>query len=124
MTVLFSIRRAHAQNILSGIKTVEYRRRLPVRLASGARVLIYETSPTAMVTGEALVRSIESAPPSVLWETTQSLGGIARELFDDYFANRSMAHAIHLHHVATFDTPRLLADFGIARAPQSFCYLP
>lgn len=123
-TILFSIRPQYAQQILAGNKRVEYRRRLPARIAAGDRILIYETVPTGRVVGEALVGGIVSATPERIWTQTSDVGGVTRGAFDRYFVGRSVAHAIVLSDVQRYDpAPTLLARTGLQRAPQSYCYL-
>lgn len=121
--VMFSIRPVHSQNILAGRKTCEFRRRLSARIGAESRILIYECVPTGRVVGEARVASIMSSAPADLWSATSDRGGVSRKLFDDYFAGREIAHAIVLVGVTRYEVPRHLSDYGIARAPQSYCYV-
>lgn len=59
-TLLISLHPCHAQNILSGQKTIELRKRAPKHKKDKpnfSKILIYETKPTAAIVG--LVQPIE-----------------------------------------------------------------
>ena len=57
--VLFSIRPAHAEKILTGNKTVELRRRFASAVTPGTLALIYSTSPTSALTGSAKIKAVQ-----------------------------------------------------------------
>ncbi len=54
---------------------------------------------------------------------TQQYSGISKEFYDQYFENRDHAFAIQVGNVKKYAHPKLLSDFNIDFAPQSFAYL-
>ncbi|MDR1792644.1 MAG: hypothetical protein LBR36_04285, partial [Bacteroidales bacterium] len=59
----------------------------------------------------------------LLWQITQQFAGINKDFYDEYFADKEMAFAIQVGKITLYSNPRLLKDFGINYAPQSFAYL-
>ncbi|MEQ2944969.1 ASCH domain-containing protein [Anaerostipes hadrus] len=121
-TALFSIRPEYVEKIFNGTKKFEYRKqpnRIPI-----SKILIYETAPIMKIVGEAEVEKVLVDTPEVIWEKTKEYPGINKKFYDQYFRKRDTAVAYQLKNVIKFDIPKELSDFGIKRAPQSFCYLP
>jgi len=92
---LISIRPHFANAILSGIKTVELRRRIP-SIALGTRLWIYATRPTAAVIGSVILEQIVEQPPEELWEFCGHHAAVDRELFDAYFEGTNVALGLFL----------------------------
>lgn len=121
-TALFSIRPEYVEKIFNGIKKFEYRKqpnRIPI-----SKILIYETAPIMKIVGEAEVEKVLVDTPEVIWEKTKEYSGISKEFYFQYYRGRYAAVAYQLKNVIKYDIPKELSDFGIKRAPQSFCYLP
>ena len=119
---LFSIRPEYVEQIFNGTKKFEYRKqtsRFPI-----SKILIYETTPIMKIVGEAEVEEVLVDTPEMIWEKTKEYSGINKKFYDQYFRKRDTAVAYHLKNVIKYDIPKELSDFGIKRAPQSFCYLP
>lgn len=82
------------------------------------------SAPIMKIVGEAEVEKV------LVGYTRSDLGkdkeypGINKKFYDQYFRKRDTAVAYQLKNVIKFDIPKELSDFGIKRAPQSFCYLP
>ena len=76
------------------------------------------------IVGEAEVEKVLVDTSEVIWEKTKEYPGINKKFYDQYFRKRDTAVAYQLKNVIKFDIPKELSDFGIKRAPQSFCYLP
>ena len=76
------------------------------------------------IVGEAEVEKVLVDTPEVIWEKTKEYSGINKKFYDQYFRRRYIAVAYQLKNVIKYDIPKELSDFGIKRAPQSFCYLP
>lgn len=119
--ILMSIHPDHVQNILSGIKKYEYRKTASKQELSS--MLIYETWPTMKVVAEVEIISVVSLPPTELWNLTRNESGIDKVFFDDYFKDKSIAHAYKLGRVKIFEKPRSLSSYGVKNAPQSFVYI-
>ena len=120
-TVLLSIKPQYVKLIFDGTKRFEYRRLLPLKPFD--RIVIYETSPTKQIVGECDVDFIISDIPTNVWTKTEKDGAATVEHFEKYFKGKTYANAIHLANVKKYDVPKSLSDYGIKRAPQSFCYL-
>ena len=119
--ILISIQPKHVQNILCGAKKYEYRKAVAQQEVSS--LLIYETTPTMMVVAEVEVLDIVAASPADLWNQTKESSGISKEFFDKYFDGRDIAYAYKLGNIKVFKNPKLLSDYGVKHAPQSFLYI-
>ena len=119
--ILISINPKHVDNIIKGIKKYEYRKIAAKQDISS--IIIYETTPIKRVVAEAEIIDVLEFPPEELWEITKQESGISKKFFDKYFKNRDLAYAYKLGEIKVYDEPRLLIEFGIKVAPQSFVYL-
>lgn len=117
-----SIKPKYSQAILSGRKTVEFRKR---PLASDIEtVLIYESAPTMRVVGEFSIRESVAGDPASLWDQFADQGEIDREDYETYFANTQIGFVFCIKSTHKYETPVTLADIpGTPTAPQSFRYL-
>ena len=120
-TIMLSIKPKYVDQIFSGRKKYEFRRRLAG--ASIDTILIYETSPISKVVGEAKVIRTISLPKRELWSITKMESGLTKEEYEQYYSESEMAYAYELGEVVIYDRPRPLSDFGIEQAPQSFVYV-
>lgn len=118
---LFAIHPDHARKILSGEKGFEFRTTRCRRVIT--RMVIYATAPVCRVVGEAAVSQVLQAPPNLLWPDVWHRAGISKDAFDAYFQGRSTAVAYQLEQPLQYRQPVSLADIGLKRPPQSFCYL-
>ena len=119
--IIISINPEHVQNIISGVKKYEYRKIAAKQNISA--IIIYETSPVKMVVAEAEIIDVLMLSPDELWEQTKHASGITKQFFDRYFAGRDVAHAYKLGKIKVYDKPKMLMDYGIKTAPQSFVYV-
>lgn len=123
MRVLLSIKPVHVENILSGVKTFEFRRKLFTR-RDVKTVLIYCTRPVGRLVGEFDIAEILKDHPDRLWLRTRSGSGISKEYFDVYFNGRTEAYALKIGAVRPFeshvDPSDLVENFS---PPQSFMYV-
>ena len=124
--VLMSIRPVFAEGILSGVKTVELRRRRP-SVQVGERVVIYASSPTCALVGAFIVGQIDEYAPATLWDEFGGASGLNRREFMAYFEGAEIGVAISVGKV--WRAPRgiqlhqlqeLWPDFV---APQSYRYV-
>ena len=118
--IIISINPEHVNNIINGTKRYEYRTRAARKDVN--KLIIYETMPIKKIVGEAEIVEVLSLDPNILWEQTKDYSGISKEFFDEYFKNRSVAHAYKLGKVKVYDEPKSLIEFGLRTAPQSFAY--
>ena len=86
--------------------------------------MIYSTAPVSMIVGEVEVTGAVGGSPEEVWRQTAELAGISKEFFDRYYAGRDEAIAYRLGEVRKYETPKRLAEVGVASAPQSLVYLP
>lgn len=120
--LLLSIKPQYVEEILSGRKKVEYRRR--VHQANDVEwVLVYATSPIKRIVGEFKIKGILSNTPTGLWKNTCQISGISKSAYFTYFKDSEIAYAYQIDDIRVYETPLTLQDFGVSRAPQSFQYL-
>ncbi len=120
-SVLMSIKPEFVASILSGKKEYEYRK--TVCKQSVDKIYIYSTVPVQKVVAEAEVEEVLICAPSKLWEITQGESGIDKEFFDKYFENKEEAVAYKLTNVKKYKRPKMLIEFGVKNAPQSYRYV-
>jgi predicted transcriptional regulator len=119
--VLLSINPEHVENILNGTKHYEFRK---VRCREDVRkMLIYSTAPEKMVVAEAFIEDIIEDTIDAVWQLTCELAGISKEFYEAYYEGKEKAVAYRLTDVKKFSKPKLLSDYGLRCAPQSFAYV-
>lgn len=97
--ILISLHPRHCDNLVSGQKTVELRRR-KIAVQPGTRVWIYSTRPRACVEAYATVEKVVSGTHDDLWNAFRDKVAVSRCEFDHYLAGTADAHAIVLKEVA------------------------
>lgn len=118
---LFSLKPVFAEAILRGEKRFEFRTKKCSRPLE--KMLIYATKPKGLVVGEARIAEILTAEPAKLWQMAEEYAGISRESFLTYFKGHRKGYAYRLILPRPFDPPLSLAQLGLRKAPQSYCYL-
>jgi len=123
--LLLSLREDFARAIYAGAKRCELRKNR-ARVTTGERVLIYETRPRAVISGEFIVEDARRAPIETLWRWIED-SGVPREGFARYFGTRKHGFAIkirsaHRMHpeIRLQEAVRMDPNF---RPPQSYAYL-
>lgn len=119
--LLMSINPEHVENILSGEKKYEFRKRKCKEQIDS--IVIYSTAPVMKVVAEVEVKDIIEGTPQTVWKKTSNAAGINRQFFDKYFSGKDIAIAYVLGYVTQFDSPRSLSDYGVKAAPQSYVYI-
>lgn len=122
MKVLLSINPEYVEKIFSGIKKYEFRRNI-FKNEDVDTILIYSTSPVKRIVGEFKIKNIIKDLPEKLWELAPENTGIDKKKFQEYFSNKEEGYAIGIKEVKKYKVPKLLEDFSIKKAPQSFAYL-
>lgn len=120
--ILLSIKPCYVAEILTGRKTVEYRKRIP-QDDTVRQVLIYSTHPVKRVVAEFDLGGFLYGTPEWLWEQTSEIGGITKGVFDHYFEGKDAAYAYQIEHLQIFEQPKPLAEYGLEKGPQDFCYV-
>ena len=120
--VLLSIHPEYANAIFNGHKGFEFRR---VLFKEDVReVVVYATSPVSRVIGKFEIEDIYTDSPNELWAKTESLAGVTKEMFDNYFKDRVKAFAIKVSNPVRFSKPQPLSNYVPSNTPpQSFCYV-
>ena len=123
---LISVRPRFAQDILSGVKTTELRRRAPV-CKPGDVLIVYETSPTKAIVGFAIVSRVDDDCTKTLWHSARFSAGVSYAEYRSYFDGASRGVAIHLKEAKPLKRPIALNEARSPapafRPPQSWCYL-
>ena len=120
--ILISLKARHATGILSGVKTVEFRRRRP-RIEDQTLAWIYAKRPVAAVVGIVTVTEIVTRSPTTIWRRFGSRGGISRGEFLEYFEGCEQAHALLLEEPAALTseiTLRTLRQLHSGFQPPQF----
>lgn len=124
--VLISLEEKHAENIFSGKKHVELRRRA-MGVPSGTLVWIYVKKPLGAVVGYACVVDCHSFSPAVLWKKFSEVSGLTQQEFFEYFQGVSKGFALELADVQRLHKPVSLGSLrkvaGGFHPPQFFMRL-
>ena len=119
--ILISINPEHVENIINGTKKYEYRRVAAKQDISS--IIIYETFPIKRIVAEAEIEDVLMLSKEELWNVTKDKSGISKEFYDEYFKEKEIAYAYKLGKVTVYEKPKLLSEYNIKCAPQSFVYL-
>lgn len=120
--ILISLEARHAENILSGQKQVELRRRA-MNVSPGTTVWIYVKQPIGSVIGKAKVSAVHALAPNTLWKRFGSVSGLTRSEFFSYFDGVAKGTAISLEDAERLDTSvslDTLREFSDTFQPPQF----
>lgn len=120
--VLLSIKPQFVKEIKAGNKTFEFRKCM-YKNTNIDKILIYSSYPEQKVVALCDVEEILSDIPNQIWQDTKHSSGITKAFFEQYFLGKNIAYAIKLSNIHFFDEPKMLYEFGIKKAPQSFMYV-
>ena len=124
--ILISLKPKYAIEVFNGTKTVELRKRKP-NVASGTRVWIYATAPTAAICGYAYLTQIKSGAPNTIWRLLGEKTAVSKKEFDAYFFGCDLAHALVLANVMRMEEQlplwRIREMVSEFHPPQFFCRL-
>jgi predicted transcriptional regulator len=122
MRILLSIKPEYANKIFDGTKKYEFRRTI-FKDSNVNTVVVYASSPVQRVIGEFTIEKVLSETTDKLWSLTNEFSGITKDFFDEYFGSKEIGYAIKVREIKKYKVPKLLVDFDINFAPQSFVYL-
>ncbi|MCZ7536097.1 MAG: ASCH domain-containing protein [Acidimicrobiia bacterium] len=115
-TWLLSIHPGFARALYAGDKRYEYRRRR-VNLATGDRVLVYESAPVSAVTGEFKVGEVRVAAAAVI----DVIAGVPLDHLEAaYLEGASTASAIEAMNPIRWQHAESVQAYGLARPPVSY----
>jgi len=124
--ILISLEPRHAENILSGLKRVELRRRA-MNVEPGSIVWIYAKRPVGSIIGRATVAKLHVLAPSRLWKDFGAVSGISKAEFFAYFSDRTQGLALELTNcqrlAKSFDLQALRRVSRQFQPPQFFSRL-
>ncbi len=123
MDIMMSIKPEYAERILNGSKRWEFRKSIPKDIDDCNHIYVYATAPVKKVVCALFIGDILYEEPSSLYELTKNTAGIGKDSFMWYFRDCKKGYAIGIRGKIVFDQPKDLSDFGIKRAPQSWCYV-
>lgn len=96
-----SIKRIYAERIVSGVKTIELRKR-PLGMELGDLILLYETAPDSMIRGGFIADKTVSLPVTKMWVQYNSVMGVEKEFYDSYFDNCEVAYGTLVYQSFSF----------------------
>jgi predicted transcriptional regulator len=124
--VLLSVRSPHVERLLSGVKTVEFRRR-PWKVPDGTTVLLYESRDRRAIVGSLTVKSTAVGSRSAIWSSHGGRSGLSRREYREYFAGAAVAVAIIVGRVRQLDQPLTLEELRRCsptfHVPQSYRFM-
>lgn len=122
MNVILSIKPQYVQEIISGRKKFEFRKKIFKRPVE--KVYVYSSAPICKVVGEFLLGSIISGSPSSVWRKTHDKSGISKNIFERYFEDRAEAFALEIKDFKEYCRPiegiSVIPNFT---PPQSYRYV-
>lgn len=121
MKILMSIKTEYANKIFDGIKLYELRKN-PLK-ENVDTIIVYSSGKVKKVVGEFKIEKIIKDTPDKIWDLGEEVLGIDKKSFYDYFKNSEYAYAIKVKDIIKYNLPKDLSDFGIKKAPQSFCFI-
>ena len=122
MKVLLSIKPEFVEKIFAGTKKYEFRKSL-FRRSDVKYIVIYASAPVKRVVGEFEIDDILSDDVDIVWDRTKKYSGITKAFYKSYFQNKKTANAIQIGNIKKYEKTKLLSDYNIKQAPQSFCYI-
>jgi len=82
-----------AEELLSGRKKVEFRRKKPA-LKDGDVIYLYATAPVKAIIGTVICRGIDEGTPRALWRRYRKVAGVEWHSLLEYFDGRATGYAI------------------------------
>ena len=107
--IIIPIKKVYAEEILSGKKTVEFRRRFNPKYRKRA-IVFYTTNPIKQVHFYAVIKRVFKGRVDDLWTCYRKEGAIERLAFDKYFQGCSTGYAIVLEQITKLKRPFHLED--------------
>ena len=120
--IALSIKPIYADAILSGEKTVEFRKNgIPEDIKT---IVLYATKPVQQIVGYFDVRSCEVGDPLKLWKNYGDCGHITFDDFNSYYKGKNLGKCFLVKAVYRFKKPIPLSECkSFSKSPQSFAYL-
>ncbi len=121
-SVILSIKPIYAHAIMSGEKTVEFRKKVFKKKIE--RVYVYSSSPDQKILGYFTIKEIIEDTPEMLWDKFSKVGCIDKKSFFEYYRDVKKGFSIVINEFIKFrkvvDPYKFIKNF---RAPQSYLYV-
>ena len=101
--ILISLASRHAENIFTGRKLVELRRRT-MHVVPGTTVWIYVKLPVGSIIGRVKIGAVHTSSPATLWRRFGPVSGLSRSEFFDYFNGVAQGIALVLEDAERLDS--------------------
>lgn len=122
MDIILSVKSKYLKRIYGGTKGIEIRKQVPRKLNPNDIVWFYESG-KGNITGFGRFYGYEVVTPKEALNKYRSQMGVTDTEFWDYVGDASKIVLIGFTMVAWLDSWLPLSDFGVKRAPQSYCYV-
>lgn len=123
--IILSAKPRYAALIVDGTKTVELRRKAPLRW--NLPVLLYASSPMQCLLATCRIWKIQKDRPTVFRDQVLALCGLTEAEFSAYFEGCEVGAALYLRDVVPLSKPPTLAEMRARvptfRPPQNFGYI-
>ena len=124
--LLLSVRLGYWQLIERGLKDAELRRNA-LDSMEGRQALIYVPRPVMELRGGFTIGQVWTGTPEEVWDRVAGRAGVAKDVFEAYYAGVSIAYALEITDFWAYEQPLGLADlrarFDRFVVPQSWRYL-
>jgi predicted transcriptional regulator len=125
--LLMSVKPKYAEQLFSGTKLVEIRKKFAKKWL-GRRAVLYASRPQGALVGEATIDSITQGSPDDIWARFETSIGVSWDDFKDYTASAEDVSAILLSDIRPYRAPIPLDQIEYIlqedlRPPQSYCEL-
>lgn len=121
MDIVLSIRREHCAKVLSGDKPWELRKSFPKKPVK--RVFLYECGKDGRqaIVGVCILAGCQKADQNVDAALMAEKACLTMEQLQKYAGDKKV-YAWGISNPRKLSSPLQLSDFGLSRAPQSWCY--
>ncbi len=127
---LLSIKPKYVDKIIKGEKNVEIRTKIPKNISKKGKFLVYSSSPVKKVIGEIQYNNIIEVHSGCITEHDirnimhwSYNFGISFYEFFQYVGGKKEFYGFVIDSIVLFKEPKSLADYGLKRPPQNFCYI-
>jgi len=118
--IILPIKPKYAKALLDGNKIFEIRRKAPKKDVD--EIIIYETSPTSLITGILKIKETHRLRKSDLWELTKNKNLLTRKEFDNYIGDLEYGYAFEVESRKNFSKKMSLEKYNLKYPPQGFVY--
>lgn len=126
LAMWLSIKPKYAEQILTGIKTVELRKQIP-KLEPGSLVFLYASSPKKALVGAFLLEHVEIEKPGDLWSKVEKKSCLDFKYYREYYFTSDKAVGLYIGTLWKIKNPVKLddirKDWPTFSPPQSFRYV-